>query len=563
MLQQVGEFQWAKLYGTRGQDQEGIDAYARVRSSGAVSRRRYVVLQSRRVQRLSASDVDAAVADFLEGSWAEKTARYIFATSYDLTDTGLDVALRRAADVLEAAGIEFEPWGAVEVSESLKLLPELVDDFFGRPWVELFCGPEGLARVQQRLESGDVRALREKLASQYLGVFAAQNAVPPAVVAGAGSATTAGRAASVFDNFIVVDVVPGPGPQSQADEVSTTFLGDGVVDASSAGGVGGPGSEAATLGADGVGEERSQRGLGRPRRSFRAVEALLVGSRNSGGGGGFRESADEWLASGSRTLLVGAPGSGKSSLLRFVAIDLLSSDPQSEVLQRAYGGRLPVWLPFGFLSRHLADSDGNSLESAVEAWLSARGMGDLGPLVKRAFEDDRLLLLVDGIDEWKSPAAAHDALGAVESFLGQRPQVAAILSSRPYGVERLTFSGTWQRADVVELDDEQQRAMSAQYLAPSAHTSTSGVGDVSVPENHEVWNRARVAPFLGELAAVPELAVLARKPLFLALLAKSWSGEPLPPKRFALYDQVVDLMIGSTPRCVQVLDDGRAAARRT
>jgi hypothetical protein len=56
-----------------------------------------------------------------------------------------------------------------------------------------------------------------------------------------------------------------------------------------------------------------------------------------------------------------------------------------------------------------------------------------------------------------------------------------------------------------------------------------------------------VAPFLSELAAVPELAVLARKPLFLALLAKSWRGEPLPPKRFALYDQVVDLMIRQHP----------------
>ena len=35
MLAIVGEFKWAKLYGTRGQDQEGIDAYARMRATNS------------------------------------------------------------------------------------------------------------------------------------------------------------------------------------------------------------------------------------------------------------------------------------------------------------------------------------------------------------------------------------------------------------------------------------------------------------------------------------------------------------------------------------------------
>lgn len=552
MLASVGEVQWAKLYGTRGQDQEGIDAYARMQTTGSSdpAGRPYVVLQSRRVKKLGAADIDAAIADFLEGNWPEETSKYILATSYDLTDTKLDAAVRRAAITLGAREIEFESWGAVEISNMLKTLPELVDDFFGRAWVEPFCGPEGLQRVQRRLEWIDAQSLREKLLAHYLAIFAAQNAVPrptPHTSGSLGGDTS--RPAPPNNDFIVVDVIPRLGTVSPRDEGTSSGTGDRAdASVSRTETSRTSGREPADIAATRKGEARAQTGLGRPRRSFRAVEALLGENRTSSGDNSFRQTADDWLASSRRALLVGAPGSGKSSLLRFVAVDVLSLAPQSTTLQQAYGGRLPVWLPFGFLTRHLADDDGNSLVSAAKAWMQARGMSETWPLVERALSDDRLLLLVDGIDEWKSPAAANDALGALESFLGQRPEAAAVLSSRPYGVERLTFSLPWSRADIADLDDGQQRAMSSQYLAPPDAPDLNLEGDDRpAVEDVAVWDRAHVTPFLDELAGVPELAVLARKPLFLALLAKSWHGEPLPPKRFALYDEIVDLMVRRHP----------------
>lgn len=222
-----------------------------------------------------------------------------------------------------------------------------------------------------------------------------------------------------------------------------------------------------------------------------------------------------------------------------------------------------MWLPFGFLSRHLDQAQGNSLPTAIRTWLDGRAAGHLWPLVQRALEDDRLLLLIDGIDEWTSREAANIALDSIETFLG-RTDAAAFLSSRPYAVARLASALTWRRADLTTLDDAQRRQMAAQYLAPSdgvlmhgghfgGQGATAGSGGASESGTDDqpgdpVWRRSNVEPFLAELTAVQELSTLARTPLFLALLATTWRGEPLPPKRYELYRAIVDLLIERHPQ---------------
>lgn len=499
LLERQGEVQWAKLYGTRGQDQEGIDAYARLTldaedstkpsSSAELSARRtsqqrpYAVLQSRRVQSLSPSDITGAIDDFLAGSWEPETCTFYYATSYDLTDKRLDAALRQAAERLKQVGITFVPWGAEDVSAMLRLEPELVDDFFGRSWVEHFCGAHALSALRTRLTFRELRDLRQQLAVLYTAVFDSQNAIRRPSD-GSGSTGTL-RPLVPVDQFVIVDVAPraaaplgdvgwlaqgGLAVEAVGSMSSSSTRSSGV-----AGGLPGDlaitadgGAFGATTAASGSGEDQivNASSLGRPRRSLRSIRSLLDLDSSPAKDSAFREAADLWLSGGSRNLLVGDPGSGKSSLLRFVASDLLSSAPQSRALQQQHGGRLPVWLPFGFLCRHLDEGQGNSLATAIRTWLDSRSAGPLWPLVERALEDDRLLLLIDGIDEWTSREAANIALDAIETFLG-RTDAAAFLSSRPYAVARLASALSWRRADLATLDDSQLRLIATQYLTPN------------------------------------------------------------------------------------------------
>ncbi|GAA4026982.1 NACHT domain-containing protein [Streptomyces plumbiresistens] len=517
LLHTVRPVQYAKLFGVPGQAQGGIDAYARLPldlAHGESSGRDYITLQSRRIRTLTAAKIEKAVDDLLAGEWAAKTARFHFATSFDLQDTKLDTAIREQTERLAELKITFVPWGVQEVSSSLKDQPRIVDDFFGRPWVERFCGTDAAQDLAHNLPQQDSRELRAELRDLYHAVFSAQGGVHP-VDDGEPAGT-----------FVVLDVDPSrqrpdrfdaEQPESAAeDEPPAQDPGDGHTYIASR--------------------------LGDSRQSFRSAHQLLRHSNQAGPATGATMAADEWLASGKYRLLIGRPGAGKSSLLRFIAADLLSAQPQSVTLQREHGTDLPVWLPFGFLCRHLERSAENSLVSAAEAWLRSQSAAHLWPLVERALRDDRLLLLIDGIDEWSDVSAAERALGTLEAFLG-RTTASAILSTRPYAVDRLNWRCPWAQAEITPLTDQQRRTIAAAVLGPAARSLDAAASPA-------MWSGG-IETFLAQLETIPELAELSRSPLFLTLLATTWQGEPLPRQRFKIYARLVELLVEKHPQMRQ------------
>ncbi|TDD29621.1 NACHT domain-containing protein [Actinomadura sp. KC06] len=517
LLQAVRPVQYAKLFGVPGQAQAGIDAYARLPldlTDGETGGRDYITLQSRRVESLTAGMIKKAVDDLLKGEWAKKTAVFHFATSFDLQATKLDTAIREQTERLAKLGITFVPWGVQEVSTLLKDHPRIVEDFFGRPWVERFCGLEAAQALANNLPHQDVRDLRAKLRDLYRAVFYAQGGVHSI------------ENTEPEQQFVILDVEPNRQQSNIFDTERPEATDEGQHPAQ------GP--------VDGQTYIASR--LGARRQSFRSARHLLNSTTQSTSATGGTIRADEWLAEGKYWLLIGRPGAGKSSLLRFAATDLLSSQPQSIALQREHATDLPIWLPFGFLCRHLEASTENSLVSAAEAWLKSQSAAHLWPLVQRALHDDRLLLLVDGVDEWSDVSAAERALGTLEAFLG-RTNASAILSTRPYAVDRLNWRLPWAQAEITPLTDDQRRTIAAGLLRPVTQPEP-------VPAVRSPWS-AGVEPFLDQLAATPELAELSRSPLFLTLLATTWQGEPLPRQRFKIYARLVELLIEKHPQMRQ------------
>jgi hypothetical protein len=156
-----------QLYGTSGQAQEGIDILLWHDAENQRS-----AWQCKRYETITADDIAKAVDKFMNGKWREKCTTLRICVSASLEDTKVQDEIDNQKQQLKSANVVIQTAGIEMLSEDLKKHPDLVDDFFGRPWVERFCGTDAASRLSGRLLTNDeVRRLRATLRKQYKAYF--------------------------------------------------------------------------------------------------------------------------------------------------------------------------------------------------------------------------------------------------------------------------------------------------------------------------------------------------------------------------------------------------------
>lgn len=512
LVQLDSDVEYCQRYGTPGQAQGGIDLYARLKGTGE-----FGVYQCKKVKRFGPAAVKKAVSRFKKGPWAGKANYFILCISIDGAEKEFADEYESQVRLLKATGVDFPIWDANEISTKLKLHPKIVDDFFGREWVRVFNGEDSAQALGTRLDAHDVIRYREDMRRFYEIVFDQHDPGIP-VSPEAGIAVD-----HLAERYVIPEVVgrdtksefqPAYAPEDL--EFSPVETWQHMMPDS--------------------GLFRDDRLSSAPRRRVSVADQYRT-----------RESIDTWMARSDRSVFVGVPGSGKSSLLRYVTLDLLSDGPTLSNIARRWGDRVPVWLPFAFWTKLIdsGNTEGSSILGCVKLWLSQWNQEVLSPLVERAIEDERLLLLVDGLDEAVNEQAGSIALQELQVYV-QTKNVAVLVTSRPQGVQRLPITGEgWQIGDLAPLSMEQQAELCFKWF-------TIFVGRNGVPAdsnvNSETWVSSETSRFLEELGEVPELSGLAEVPLLLSLLLYlRLQGGILPRGRFEAYDHLVDHLIEKHP----------------
>jgi hypothetical protein len=486
-----GEIEHCRLYGTRGQEQQGIDLYAKPRGQ-----EKYHAYQCKRYQEFGAADIRNAVKAFREGSWSPRCSRFVLCTSASGVATELAEEYERQRTALAAENVKFLLWDAEEISRQLKTQPALVDDFFGRAWLSEFCGADYAAKHAARLDGARVTQFREQMRRFYEVLIEQLDPGIPAVPSQRNASIPLGL------RYVLPDI------QTKGD----------LSDAGRRSGE----SQAATSSTDQAASSNLKPAPGAARSP--AMSYAL------------RQPVGTWMAQAKRSLVEGGPGTGKSTLLRYLTLEILSQAP-SDLTIAPWMKLLPVWVPFGFWTKQISDGNSCSLVECVRRWLSLWNQDSLWPILEPALQDARALLLIDGLDEWTTIEAGRMARDQLQVFL-RTQGAAAIATSRPFG--GITLEGAdWQTGEVAPLTREQQAKLCEKWFTLAANDS-SPVGQAAIAQ--------QVSDFMAEISRSRDLEELAAVPLLLvSLISVHFRRGVLPTDRFSAYQQLIDYLIEEHP----------------
>ncbi|GGW43966.1 hypothetical protein GCM10010503_20810 [Streptomyces lucensis JCM 4490] len=252
-------------------------------------------------------------------------------------------------------------------------------------------------------------------------------------------------------------------------------------------------------------------------------------------------------------VLLGNPGSGKSTVARFVALSLLA-DAEPPGASRggrhsaldALAGTLPViielrrfaeprWQKAGFedLLRHLHAEEGLSVPYEV---------------LRLRLDQGRALVVFDGLDEIFAPRLRRQLERRIAEFARANPLARVVVTSRTIGYEDAVLDEAGFGHHVLQdLDQPQIETFVRRWYAIACPHSPGQADRLS-------------GRLVGALQGSRQIRELAGNPLLLTVLAVIGRRRSLPRHRRGVYEHAVSVLVAHWDLDVKLLDEMLPAA---
>lgn len=250
------------------------------------------------------------------------------------------------------------------------------------------------------------------------------------------------------------------------------------------------------------------------------VRDIYVPLRLAEARGRLHQTADAFgaLAAHRRLVVLGAPGGGKSTLLKHIAL---------AGAERRLPGALAQSIPVLLELHRLAESKA-TLEAEIVNELARTGFPHARTFVEQNLEKRSFLLLLDGLDELP-PQQRGQVAQDIKDLTARHEEVQIVVTCRAAVYRGELDEVADQKLELVDFNDQQIQ----RYLRTWVRTQQLPPGK-SVEE------------LTNTLANRPQIKKLAGNPLLLTILAYLYTDHPeivLPHSRSQFYKTATDLLL--------------------
>ncbi|MCL6512422.1 MAG: SUMF1/EgtB/PvdO family nonheme iron enzyme [Anaerolineae bacterium] len=264
-------------------------------------------------------------------------------------------------------------------------------------------------------------------------------------------------------------------------------------------------------------------------------------------------TVNEALADHKRLVVLGDPGTGKTTLLRYLALlyarDLAEgSRLVTDKLGLAETGALPIFLPLRQIGRYLAEhhpNDDGTEGHAILLQFFVQVLKNERIDVPAAFFDEwlnggRAAILLDGLDEVADPALRRRVSRLVDAFTRAYPGCRYVVTSRIVGyTDASQLTEGYATTTVRDFTMEDVASFLSQWHRLVA------IGQMGPGETAEAFAANQTRQLLDSIEKKDRVRELAINPLMLTVIALIHRDRvKLPDRRAELYAEAVDVLLG-------------------